>query len=230
MDYIVTHPDHVDFPLWREWMRQYRDYFSKVIVVWMKSNQGVSVKDFVMDAMREDKITFIESPSIGVGQDWRDVAVNHALNYSVGEWVCFAEQDILITGDKIWSQVSTGFNSHDVVGWKDGDTRLHPAFLWVKRTIIDKTRRDFSIEPNVSDHFSKFYTDLLNIEAKIKLVPQLEASHFAGLTHNMTLARDGVKVHHRPDPFKTYLKKCLSASVPLHDEFVTVATNYLKEN
>lgn len=229
MDMILTAPDSVDFPLWRKWVSKKRAYFSKVIVVWMQTNQGHDFREFIENAMKDDRITFLDSPPV-VRADWRNVAVNFGLDHSDAQWVLFAEQDILPEGDELWSEIVQGFNTHDVMGWMDGTTRLHPGFLWAKRSVIDRTKRNFGIVPNELDHFALFYNDLVNAGAEIKLLPILEKYHFAGLTHNMTLARNQQKVHHKHREFRNYLSQCLASGVPLHDQFVSEATWYIEQD
>lgn len=222
MDIIVCWPDNVDFPLWRQFIQVHRHYFQKVIVVWVKSNQSPSYKEFVEMAMGEDDITFLECPDVR-DRDWRDVAVNFALEHSNSDWVWFTEQDIFVLHTNFWATVLLARKDHDAILYKDDD-RIHPCMAFVKRNAIEQTKKNFGVVPDKSDHFSVFFNQLrLLPQLKITYIDNLNFYHMAGLSQNMSMLERGESIHHKPDEFKQYLQLCINSREdhnPLDEHFI----------
>ena len=220
VDAIVCWPDSADYPLFRDFVKYHRQYFNKFIIVFTETNQGEDYREFVKEAMEYDDITFLENGNVTAEDDWRNVAVNKALDHSSSNWVWFWEQDLMVTSGNFWAFFARTMMDYDAVGWKDGDTRLHPACLLVKREFIDKTNRNFSIKPGKLDHFAMFFTSLRLSGARIRKItyPNDLFYHMNGLSHNMALAEREEEVTYKPEEFYQYLILCL-AQPNLHPSF-----------
>ena len=59
-DVIVSWPRHADYPLWRQFIRENRQRFAKVIVAFT-DHDGHDYSQFVVDAMCQDDITAIST-------------------------------------------------------------------------------------------------------------------------------------------------------------------------
>ncbi len=150
------------------------------------------------------EVEFINAPQ---GKDWRDAAVNAALDISDADRVWFTEQDFFIDGPAFWGVQGA------VVGFSAGDGRLlHPASLTADRGLVDRTSRYFGPDP--VDHFYTFGEELARL-APLTLLPG-GFRHMQGVTQNHALIDRGedAGVFRRGD-FRGYLRDCLSAGVPL---------------
>jgi hypothetical protein len=213
-DVILSWPRNTDYPLYRQFLHDNRDKFDKVIIVFTETNQGVNYKEFIKMAMSQDNILFLDSPPVDGRQDWRDVAVNFALQHSTAKWVWFTEQDFTPL-DNFWGQVAMGMEKEvDVIGVKDGE-RLHPCCLFMTRSAINLTSRYFGIVPNKSDHFSIIAKDIEAQEFEWLLIPEHMYTHMAGLSHNFRLVADGQLPNHKIEEFKKYVIESYQVLVPL---------------
>jgi hypothetical protein len=230
VDAIICWPKSTDYPLFREFIKTHRDFFNKVIIVFTETNQGENYRLFVREAMAEDGITFLENREVQGDDDWRNLAVNLALEHSDTTWVWFMEQDLLVTSPAFWPFIARQMLDHDAIGWKDGSTRLHPACLLVKRSSINATHKNFGIVPGKLDHFARFWTSLRLSGAKVKQIPYPNELfyHMNGLSHNMALAERGEEVTYKPEEFYPYLALCL-AQETLHPSFKAVAQREVKK-
>jgi len=83
IDLICCHPFHLDYPLWREFIKNNRDRFNKVIVVFTDMNVAdLDYREFVQTTMKKDKITFMDCLPAEANEDWRNKAINMALTVS----------------------------------------------------------------------------------------------------------------------------------------------------
>lgn len=223
-DIIVTWPRSTDYPLWREYIRRNRTRLNEVIVVFMETNQGHDYRDFVRGAMFADRAFCLDSPTVKPGEDWRNVAVNAGLEYSLhSEYIWFTEQDFFpLPG--FWNEVEA-HNGKGYIGIKEGD-RIHPASLFVQRSALQKTTKNFSIVPNVLDHFGLFVNELQQITNGAILSPE-RYMHLAGLSHNLSLIERGEAPNHNVIQLKAYLEGCLKLDVPVHDNFIGMINKYL---
>lgn len=228
-DVIVTWPRNCDYPLWRQFIRDNRHRFNEIIVVFMETNQGHNYIDFVMDAMRQDHVLFAQSPAVLGHQDWRDVAIKHALIQSYNaDWVWFTEQDFLPIGDTMFEVLDAADASgNEWVAAFDG-LRMHPCSLFIKRPLLSKIDKDFSAKPPEYDHFGAIQKQLQSITPGIAIDPETY-THMNGLSHNMTLASGGEKANYKHCKFRKYLEKCLEVTVPLNLIFVAMAKGYLEK-
>lgn len=213
-DIIVSWPTNNDYPLWRLMIRAERERFNKVFVVFTKTYDRDNYEEFVRGAMGIDDITFISSPKVESGNDWRNVAVNAALEQSKADWVWFTEQDFMITDPQFWELVESAMIDKDVIG-VDVSGRLHPCSIFAKRAVINKTKRMFGVIPGVLDHFGVFQKDLEEIPINIHTFsddPKPEEKpffHFNGLSHNWSLLSRGEVPNYEVTTFLSYLEQCL---------------------
>jgi hypothetical protein len=221
-DVLLTWPTRCDYPLWRKFIKEERERFSRVIVVF-SNHGGPSYRDFVATDLALHNVIALDSPE-WYGRDWRDVAVNAALHLSDNPWVWFTEQDFSITDNSFWWTVSAweecGF---EIIGLEQ-DTlpeqpRLHPCCLFVKRELVDATSRYFG--PDEGDHFWKFSQELYAVTRYPRMeISKLDAwHHMNGLSHNHQLVDEGKPVLYHPYEFREYLLTCLRSGEALHPEW-----------
>jgi hypothetical protein len=216
-DVIVCWPRNCDYPLWRQFIADERDRFARVLVVFTE-HDGPDYTGFVTDAMGPG-IECFWSPPRG-NRDWRDVAVNAALDRSDAEWVWFTEQDFLITqpGAFFWRVNFLGQFAHvDAMGWRE-IPRWHPSCLFVRRSAIEQTDRYFGPEP--IDHFFGFGAQLAPYDLVQRGGLGGAFEHLQGVSQNDwlrheagTLDTPGIFNRER---FAQYLADCLEVTVPLH--------------
>ncbi len=146
------------------------------------------------------------------GLDWRDAAVNAALGASDAEWVWFTEQDFEVLDPFFWNIVESHERCRDAVGTRQGQERWHPCCLFVRRDVVDRTSRNFSVTAH-GDHFAYFGKELEELGADVESLdhwPGPWYTHMAGLSHNHSLVDRDEPVTYRPDEFATYLYRCLA--------------------
>ena len=199
VDIIVCHPYEIRYPVWEKMIRANMDYYNKLFVVFTKGNfTGKDYSGEVGLALLSPQVVFLDMPAVGEGfpnSDWRHTAVRYALAQSEADYILFLEQDLLIPSLKVVQDFKG-----DVLGIKEGD-RIHPAFLLVKRELINKTDRDFAAYPDKEmDHFDKFIAQLPIPE----ILPKSEYYHMAGFTHNEALVAQGKEPNYRPDEYKLF--------------------------
>lgn len=228
-DIIISWPKSCDYPLWRQYIHDYRAQFNEIIVVFTETNQGYDYRDFIRKSLFKDHVFTIECPAVGSGQDWRDVAVHAALLQSYNApWIWFTEQDFLPKAT-FWEQANLlEINGAEVIGVNDGGPRLHPCSLLIRReTLNQKTERIFAVVPDKSDHFSLIERDLGLNKALIEYIDPIHWSHMNGLSHNFSLITRGEIPNWRKNEFDEYLKKSLKVAIPLDENYVKIVTNYL---
>lgn len=209
IDVIVLNPRDVLYPWWMQRMTKDRHLFNKLIVVMTQQSREVNFTNYIKDNL--DATVIEEFPDDG--SDWRNAAINEALKHTQGD-VLFLEQDLLF---------QAGFlelvfrNDHNTIGFYQGD-RLHPAFLLVKRLILDKTSKDFSVDKDVGDHFSKI-TKELEILGDVVSLDDLAFTkggycHLNGLTQNYRLKSNWY------DPQLFFQYNRLSMNLPQHNTWL----------
>lgn len=247
MDVIVTWPDSMDYPVFRQFLSRYRGKFNKILIPIMKTNRAKSYKyvDFLRkeafaEFNNEVQIEIIED--FEVKGDWRSSAINAALDRSTATWVWFTEQDFFILEpDAFFNRVLEGSKKSDFIVFRD-DLRYHPACMFVKRELIDKTKRDFGIVEGESDHFGKFVDEAISIMSvnpakpeiialtQLNLIKTRDYYHMDGLTHNYHLVQDGTKENiYKPAEFFAYNSYARMVQVPQSEEFIklTFQTDFL---
>lgn len=231
IDVIVTWPRNTDYPLWRKFIKDNRFRFERVIVVFMETNQGEDYREFLRDVLSKDDVLCIDSPLVNGGEDWRNIAVNEGLRESLNsEWVWFTEQDFFVN-EGFWDVMSKIMDDKKVgsIGVKSGN-RLHPCSLFIRRSVLGKTKKDFGARPPEFDHFGQVQKDLeyMKAEHDIVILPEAYYLHMNGLSHNMRLVSEGGVANHQREQFLSYLHKCMEAGVPLHSSFIRIAESQLR--
>lgn len=225
-DVIVTWPDNCDYPLWRKFIRNNRQLFNEVVIVFTKTNQGTDYRNFVRSVMQSEHIHFIDNYILPPGRDWRDYAVNRALMYSYNaEWIWFTEQDFTITNiDRFFRHVGDTqyILGTKVIGVKQG-ARLHPCCLFIERKKLEKTRKNFGIDPGRLDHFGLIQEDLEALRSPIYTLEN-DFMHYNGLSHNYRLIEQGEAPNYEPEKFIDYLKQCVEVDVEKDPRFMDVIT------
>jgi hypothetical protein len=199
MDVIVSWPRSCDYPLWRQFIRDNRARFGEVFVV-LTELAGKDISGFVRSNFPE--ATAIDSDGSG---EWRDAAVNTALDRSTASHVWFTEQDFWVT-DAFWPQL-TG----DLAGVCLDERPFHPACLLVSRELIEKTSRYFGPAP--MDHFGRFGTELLNLAEPTYITTGFR--HFQGISESQMLRWQGQEPRFKPEQFREWADANLAADVPI---------------
>jgi hypothetical protein len=227
-DVIVTWPRNCDYPLWRQFIRDNRERFNLVLIVFMETNSGEDYRDFVKQSMFNDYVLFLENPQ--TNGDWRNSAVNHALiqSYNAG-WLWFTEQDFTTDNVGFWHEVSLAAEAgNEVVTIKEGN-RMHPCCMFIKREALAKTSLDFSVDtvntPPTYDHFGRIQKDIESQNIPTYIVPQ-GYHHMAGLSHNMHIVSQGGMPNYKAEEFNQYLKEAMAVSVPLDPRYKQWVNDY----
>lgn len=231
-DLILSWPRNCDYPLFRQYIRDHRELFNEIIIVFTETNQGEDYREFIKQSMHQDHILFVQSPDIKSGEDWRDVAIHSALLHSYNaEYIMFIEQDFFMT-DRFWEEVEEmqKTNNYDVIGVMDS-VRMHPCCMIFKRVALNKTCKNFGIVPDRLDHFGLIQLDIENLQNGLRFgrIEDNLYTHMNGLSHNLTLVYNGEMPNYRKEEFDQYLTKSLLVTVPLDDRYRGLAVKYLKQ-
>jgi hypothetical protein len=223
-DVIVSWPRNCDYPLWRYYIHNNRDRFSKVIVIFTEVESLFDMRDFLISEMSKDKVTMKKSP-VFRDEDWRNVAVNCGLQHSDAKWVWFTEQDFF-PKDGFWEEVEDGMTSgHKVISSFHGD-RMHPCCIFVERSTIELTKKNFGIIVDKADHFSIFQKNVEEMHSPIKVLTRYE--HLNGLTHNLKLLENGQEPNYNEKELIDYLHKCLTCGIKINPLTENIYIKYLQ--
>lgn len=220
-DIIVCWPRSCDYPLWRQFIRDNRDRFQSVIVVFTETYYGDDYRGFIRHSMEDDNCIFIDPVPVTGDQDWRNVSVNLGLNFSLSEWVWFTEQDFLPTSNQFWINIDNLSKGFDVFGY-DADGRLHPCCLFIKKGELERTSMDFGVVKDRLDHFGRIQEDLQDRKVNIGHIDPNYCHHMNGLSQNYNLLYKGQVPNFRPEEFKQYLADCLKVRVPIDSRFLAL--------
>lgn len=227
-DVILTWPVHADYPLWRAQLHKMRSRLGEVLVVLSEHHVGEDLTEFLTEVLARDDVTILTAPARR-NEDWRDTAVNAALDRSSAEWVWFTEQDFFIKDTTVfWNELERRAPLTPVLGVQDTEERvLHPCCLLTRRGLVEMTSRYFGSDP--VDHFYTFTEELLmNTPAWGKISP-LRWTHLAGLTqnHNLLDARRPDSEIYHPAELRAYLIACLESSEKLHPSWQAQAEEFV---
>lgn len=237
-DLLICWIKHADYPIFRETLRKHRDFFGKIIIYWSEHFREDYFDKFIQKDLESlGNIQFLPNIEYQYGvEDWRNVATNYMLKHTDSEWVCSVEQDWF---SKDWEgllkMVSEAMETNDLVGWgaKSGIKQfyIHPAFWFIKRVLLDKTRKDFSAKDG-EDHFGLITRDVEELPRPGKIFcierdgglkcdvgVNSDCFHLGGVNQNYIngLAED--YVFHRPEPFMIYNYWCRKAQVAQDPKF-----------
>lgn len=203
-DVIIVWPSGCDYPLCRWQLQSYRNYFDKVIVA-TYDHGTPDFREFLHQAMKQT--IFVDAGFDSVS--WRERMTNLALEKSKSDVILFTEQDFIWKSDHFLEKCFEALKKYDVVGIRQGE-RLHPAFLLTKKTALDKTHKDFSVNGQGKDHFWNVSQELLAQNSFIDirdlgLFEGVDWYHFSSLTWNLFRIKDGdVSEFHEPAEFLVY--------------------------
>ena len=241
-DLLICWIKHADYPIFRETLRKHRDFFGKIIIYWSEHFREDYFDKFIQKDLESlGNIQFLPNIEYKYGEeDWRNIATNHMLQFTDSEWVCSVEQDWF---SKDWGSllemVNEAMQSHDLVGWgaKSGAKQfyIHPAFWFIKRSLLDKTRKDFSAKDG-EDHFG-----LITRDAEVLVDPEkvfcierdgglkcdvgttADAFHLGGVNQNYINGLTEGYVFHRPEAFMIYNYWCRKSEVTQDARFTELS-------
>lgn len=224
MDLIECWPEHLDYPLHRKFLKEHRMKFDKVIIVFTKMNADTGdYREWVKQEMADDGITFLDNDPVAGDQDWRNVAVNKGLKESTANWVLFLEQDF-IPREGFWLEVSRNIQMHYDAFGVNADGRLHPCCIFAKRSLIEKTSKNFGVVKDKSDHFGVFQSEISNYT---HIDPETYY-HMNGLSQNLYLLQKGQVPNFRPEEFKQYCADSILCG-NIHPDFKELFKSYLNQ-
>lgn len=224
-DIIVSWPRNADYPLWRQFIRDERQRFNEIIIVFTETNQGHDYREFVTQAMMRDYVHFVQSPPIQYGlEDWRNIAIHAGLLHSYNaEWIWFTEQDFYPVDKTFWEDVEQAErDGFEVIGVLDSE-RLHPCCMFIKRSVLEKTGKNFGIVKDTLDHFGLIQKSIKEQGIKTGIISTDKYVHMAGLSHNMYLLGLGEAPNHQKEDFLRWLKSSLCVKVPIDSRFRELA-------
>lgn len=246
IDVIITQPTSCDFPIFRHQIREARKIFNKVIICFSPSNHEIDITEEFKKSMEGDDITFLDPVPTPSGADWRDHAVKRSLEVSDAKKILFLEQDFIVPGGLIEFMrilhIGMPTENH-VVSFTDNmirppKTRLHPAFIYISRELVDKTTCGFGVQDG-HDHFGAFCQQLYQLNVPILLLQDvfiLKWQHMTGLTHNYHLITSDMRDYMTGlTDFIAYNKRCIElidsgtiSSVPLFENLIRISAHIEK--
>lgn len=239
-DLLVCWIKHCDYPLFRKYLREHRDFFGKIIIYWSEHFRDMYYNKFIQNDLNGlGDITFIQNVEYQYGvEDWRNVATTLMLKESTSEWVCSVEQDFFVRDwQKLFSAIQEASKSYNFLGYKGFDTQqsyqeylkgdyVHPAFWFIKRELLEKTTKDFSAKPDQgSDHFGLITRDAVQMKTPIWWTqdngfPEDDAFHQGGINMNYLESQKEGFVFHRPELFYIYNWWSIKANITQDPQFM----------
>ena len=238
---IVTWIANNDYPIFRAWLEKYHTWFEEIIICWDLAFRFPFYNAFIQQSLSHlNNIKFLDPPPRELGvDDWRNVATNHLVNNSSGDWLVSIEQDWFA---KDWPQllakIEAAMQTSDMVGWLNPTNvpYIHPAFWFIKRELLEKTTRDFGPHSEISgcDHFGMVTYEAQQLEAKITPVQELgfatevstpeltDTFHLGGVNQNYLDFDELFKAGqvHRSSIFRVYNHWSMLAPVRQSPEFL----------
>ena len=221
-DVIITIPYGIESPYFRNFVKSNEQLLGKVIVGYYNDHRKYDFRDFLKHSL--PTATHVDIGEV-TDRDWRNQTVNACLKESNAGWVLFIEDDFILNSD-FFEKVLTGAENYDVAGYGDmgewsQDVRLHPAFILVKRSFIEKTQKDFGAYPDRNrDHFAVFTEDLFNINARLLDIERYVGwDHLKGTYSNYMLVLEGKEPNYEPERFRDYVRMTLKLDVEWDERF-----------
>lgn len=226
-DLVICWGINTDYPLWRAWLRRNRSRFNEVIISFSPAYGGINYREFIKNVMRDDYCLFVNDEATPAGEDWRSHATNRALLHSYNApYIWFTEQDFFPT-DEFWQELDEAPESDYYK--VDDKGRLHPCSLLIKREVLNKTKKNFGIVPDISDHFSIIQRDLERMGASYFISSPDKYKHFNGWTSNFYLITQGQAPNYNKDEFDDYLRQSLDCGVACSPQYTSLVESYLKK-
>lgn len=92
--------------------------------------------------------------------------------------------------------------------------RMHPASIFIKRTLLNQTRKDFAVVPNKTDHFYKLQKDIEALQSPVYHIEGYHL-HLNGLSSNMSLIARGEAPNYKPNMLALWLDDCFKCGIAL---------------
>lgn len=230
-DLLITWIKHADYPVFRAFLQRNRGYFGKVIIYFSEHNRFPYFDHFIQDALKDDRCIFLDTVETDWGrEDWRNKSTNEMLKYSSSEWVCSIEQDFF-TRDfpMVYHAIAKAAQTADLVGWQnEAGKYIHPSCWFIKRDVLEKTRKDFAAHDQY-DHFGWITYDVEQMNGKIARLQDLGLTdfkdffHLGGVNQNYLEGLKEGYVFHRPEIFYVYNYFCRRQPVPMDERFVKIS-------
>jgi len=181
-----------DYPVFRNHIQKYRDRMGKIIIYPSRHHGFIDLESFSKEQVKE---TWVDPVKIDYGvEDWRQAETVPALQHVTSDWIWFREQDFFVDHwDKFYDDVERLMTQCDMFGWehKSAFSYIHPCCLFIKRELLEKTKKDFRAHPEIdgSDHFAMITKDVRDLGAKIIRLQDVGYEtwvndfHMAGLTY-----------------------------------------------
>lgn len=237
-DLIVVWPNFLDYPLFRIFLLNYGPLFNNILI--MVTEQNLSSYDYT-NGLREwmvdeilktrDTNIVVEGPLITPeNEDWRDWAVNTALQHSGSDYLWFMEQDFFADWSALFGKIANAIDEGvDAVGFYEESTeRLHPAFMVISKEVLEQTCMDFSPHPK-RDHFGHISADLEEMEAEIITLEELGLKgwrywyHMQSLTYSYQQVIMGGQPTFNVADFLVYNHRARTANVKQFDAFLELS-------
>lgn len=187
-DLIVCQTKACDYPLWRKWLKDYRDYFGKIIIYFNENNRFPYLDHFIHDALVDlGNIKFLDQVPIDWGtQDFRDVATNEMLKHSNNNWVASIEGDFFAKDWlKLLQAMEEEMKTSDLIGYRGylgqephqeylDEDYVHPCFWYMKRETLEQTSKNFGAKAGEGyDQFGLITREARQKGAKIKFLDEM---------------------------------------------------------
>lgn len=240
-DLLITWTKHCDYPIFRRFLRQRRDFFGKIIIYWSEHFRDIYFDEFIQqDLATLGNIQFLQSIEYKYGlQDWRNIATTFMLKYTDSEWVSSVEQDFLSKEwDRLLNAATEASKTYDFLGFKGYQGQnahqesyltgnyVHPSFWFIRRDILERTSKDFSANVGRGcDHFGIITQDAERLKIPIWYTqdngfPENETFHQGGINNNyLEGLKDGFNFH-RPELFYIYNYWSMKVDVPQDTQFM----------
>lgn len=192
VDIVTQYCIFNDYPLFRGEIAKHRDKFKKVILYPSRHHGVTDLEAFSREMFPE---TWVDPVKIDFGkEDWRQAETIPSLKYSDAEWIWFREQDFFVDNwEEFYRKIEEAMEDADAIGmWNPTHfPYLHPCCLFIKRSVLEKTGKDFRAHPDIPgcDHFAMITRGLEDIRAKIVKLEDLgyeewkNCFHLGGLTY-----------------------------------------------
>jgi len=201
-DIICCHPKDILYPWWMWRLNKDRDLFGNIIIIMTQTAED-NDRDYTNYLQSNMAKATIVKKYCDNGADWRNAAINEGLKYlSNAESILFLEQDFLVK-DGFFKKLLEQGRGYGSVVFRQGN-RFHPACLLTKKKIVNKTKRDFSVQRDIGDHFYKFSREIKDLGTWTNLyeLDLPDFYHMSGLTQNYRLDSNWKN----PSEFYTYLR------------------------
>lgn len=232
-DIVMQYCVYNDYPVFRANLAKYRDKVNKVILYPSRHHGFRDFEEFSKEQIKETWVTPV--PIDYANEDWRQAETIPALEHVESEWIWFREQDFFVDDwDKFYDDMDRLMETNDIFGWMQNDNvpYVHPCCLFIKRELLDRTSKDFSAHPEIteSDHFGMITKDVAGLGARLTSLQDegyenwVNAFHMQGLTYPyQNWSQDRIFGVTNPESFFVYNYYSRKQPVELHPEYIKLS-------